>query len=356
MKNIFFYVNFLLLLLFILLFISSFINPYNIPIGNLSSVFLPFVAIFILFYFLILIIINYSKKWLYIAGISIASFALNKSYFLNFESSKIEQENIKILSYNVSFFSVKKVFKKDYFDSSKNKEVQLIRQFAHKESPDVMCLQEFFNDENSTIYNSIERFEKLGYHYFLKSKPRHDNGLNRGLITFSKYPIINSDIIAESNREYNGAILTDLKISEKDTIRLINVHLTSMELNKGSKSWIEFIKPFYSAYTTATVERINQLEDIMSYIKNCPYKVILVGDFNETQYSYLYKSIKSLMNNSFEEKGNGLGITFPFKIPGVGVRIDHMFYTPAIEIIDFNTLTDLEHSEHKPIIGTFKIK
>lgn len=356
MKKIFLYINFLLLLLLLALYVTSIFNPFSIPMVNLSSVLLPCVALFIFFHFLLFLLFRYSQKWLYFTGIIFAILILTKSFYINFGSTKDGEANLKVLSYNVSFFSVETVFKKDYYDPNHNKEVSRIRELINNEKPDVICFQEFFNDKNSDIYNTVARFKKLGYQNFLKSNPRHDNGLNRGLITFSKYPIIKSEIIAESNKEYNGAILTDLKVSDKDTIRLINVHLSSMELYKGRKSWISFIKSFYRAYTAATKERIKQLESIKSYLINSPYELILAGDFNETPYSYIYQSVNSLLDNSFEAEGHGVGTTFSFKIPGVGVRIDHMFHTSSIKILDFNTLKELEYSEHKPIIGSFKVK
>ncbi|MCV9385020.1 endonuclease/exonuclease/phosphatase family protein [Reichenbachiella ulvae] len=256
--------------------------------------------------------------------------------------------NLAVLDYNVSFFRVRNVFQEGYNDPYLNSDVLGVQNLCKDLNPDVICFQEFFNDQNSQIYNSITRFGELGYQYYLMSSPRHDNGLNRGLITFSRFPIVKAGIIVQSENRYNGAIYTDLKIKE-DTIRLINVHLNSMELHLSRRGNRNILSYFYDTYTNTNRIKQNQLNTISAFIDNSDIPIIVVGDFNDNQYSYTYKQLASRFANGQKESGNGLGLTYYSKIPLLAFRIDHLFYSHSIRSMEFKTLSNFDYSEHKPI-------
>ena len=341
---------------YLITYLLTWISPKIFPLINLASVIVPYYACITLIVSIFIILSNRKLKWLALATLVFTLPVLWKSFYIPAPNKQsTTNETLSIFDYNVSFFSVKRVFKPIYYKREHNQIVEKIRNTALETQPDIICFQEFFNDKNSPFYNTMERMDSLGYDHFLKSSPRHDNGLNRGLITFSKHPIVASGIIAEASKAYNGAIYTDVKISASKIIRVINVHLSSMELFLGKRTALNMAKFFLRTYTNAAEERQDQLAKIKSFIEDSPYEVIVCGDFNETQYSYTYKQIKSLLNNSQESVGGGFGATFPSKVPGLSFRIDHMFYSDALEAHKFHTFKKLQYSEHKPILGTFEI-
>ena len=82
--------------------------------------------------------------------------------------------------------------------------------------------------------------------------------------------------------------------------------------------------------------------------------VILVGDFNQTPYSFVYNSFKEIMNNAFETAGNGFGFTYRGSTLFF-LRIDNQFYDPRLKAIDFKTHKQVPYSDHYPIEARYLI-
>lgn len=343
----------LILLVFYLL---TFVRQDKFPFLNISSVILPYLAIIAFFLSLFYIFDSTKWKWLALASCLFSLMIIFNYYKIQTTKSTPSRAALKLLSYNVSFFSVPTVFKDPYYKPELNQHVFQIRDKIDSLKPDIITLQEFFNDKQSDFYNTIKRYQENGYHYYLKSSPRHHNGTDRGIVTFSKFPIVNAGIICNSTNTYNGAIFTDIKTSETDTIKVINVHLTSMAFYAGKRDLLQLSKFFYHSYSEASKERGNQLEAIEDAIEESPYPVILAGDFNETSSSFIYRAINETLMNSFETNGSGFGFTFHSKIQAIAFRIDHLFYSDDFDCNSFNTLSKWDLSEHKPIEAIFSIK
>lgn len=337
-------------------YLLTFIKPESLPFINISSVVIPYLAIFAVLVSLLHIFDNiYWRLFALITGLS-TLLIISDYYEIFADNSEATETDINLLSYNVSFFSVPTVFKAPYYKAELNQRVFKIRDKITELNPDIITLQEFFNDEKSEFYNNIKRYQENGYQYYLKSSPRHHNGTDRGIVTFSKYPIVNAGIVCNSTNTYNGAIFTDIKVSDEDTIKVINVHLTSMAFYGGKRTPFQLLKFFYHSYSEASKERANQIESIDQAIAASNYPVIVVGDFNETPNSFIYRKMKSKLNNSFETNGSGFGYTFYTKLKPLAFRIDHLFYGDDFECQSFNTLSGWNLSEHKPIQTSLNLK
>ena len=87
-------------------------------------------------------------------------------------------------------------------------------------------------------------------------------------------------------------------------------------------------------------------------IEATPYKKIVCGDFNNTQFSNVYKVIKGDMQDSFTEQGTGYGRTFNFRY--YPVRIDFILADEAFEIMAHKNF-DIKLSDHFPVMASIKI-
>ena len=92
------------------------------------------------------------------------------------------------------------------------------------------------------------------------------------------------------------------------------------------------------------------MEMVLNLMEESPYEVILMGDFNNTAYSYIYRELRSHgLNDAYKEAGNGFGKTFDLKF--LPLRIDFILPQESLEIIDFESY-DVPYSDHYPITAT----
>ena len=76
-------------------------------------------------------------------------------------------------------------------------------------------------------------------------------------------------------------------------------------------------------------KRAVQSTAVSNHISNCPYPVLLCGDFNDTPISYSYSEILSNnLKDAFVESGKGLGMTYIGAFPSL--RIDYILHSKSI--------------------------
>jgi len=112
-----------------------------------------------------------------------------------------------------------------------------------------------------------------------------------GIATFSKYPILKKSRIP-FNTSYNAAMYTDILVGT-ETLRVFNVHLQSIRFRQEDYAFMDTvrlkhpnqqmrgIKNIGSQLKKAFIMRAEQAEIIANYIKDSPYPVVVMGDFND---------------------------------------------------------------------------
>ncbi len=101
------------------------------------------------------------------------------------------------------------------------------------------------------------------------------------------------------------------------------------------------------------VRQQTQMEIVLKLIRRTPYKIILMGDFNNTAYSYIYRELKSEgLYDAYKEAGNGFGRTFDFRF--FPLRIDFILANEGLEVLEFTTY-EVQYSDHFPISATFDL-
>ncbi|MDW5289371.1 endonuclease/exonuclease/phosphatase family protein [Formosa sp. PL04] len=260
-------------------------------------------------------------------SISILIFLLLFNVFYKFSPfTTIEnKESLSILTFNTKGFSANL---KDKTISSN------IMKFLDSVQADIIVLQE-------SNYPIIRKIKNYNYNFSdLRLKKK------KSLLTiYSKFPIINTGYTDFPDTKNNG-IFADILI-KNDTVRLYNLHLQSHQL---SENLIEQ-NPFKKLNNTLN-QQLNQAIIVKKSMNSTSNKIIVSGDFNATQYSEPYKILKEDLNDSFIERGQGLGITY--KLKSYPLRIDFVLMDYQIEIITHKNFK-LNLSDHEPVLVTFKL-
>ncbi len=339
-------------LLSVLIVISPFVPPTTFWFFALLT-FLVFPIVIV--HILLVPFLVYRKNWyVFVAAIVLVIGVplIFKIYVLRLDSEENRNKsgNLKVLSYNISFFRVGRVFSEEYYTEQHHKEALNTRAWILEQGPDIICMQEFFNDVGSNIFNNLDFISDNGkYDYYFMNKPLHDNGTSRGIVTFSKFPIVHQKEIFLAANRYNGALFTDIQF-QKDTLRIINVHLASLNLFESKD-----ILSILSSVKENVLQKEEQCSILLEEIRNSPHPVILCGDLNETPLSYSYRQLENLTDDAFVQVGRGFGGTLTSNKVLSYLRIDHQFIDPNIEVKSFTTHRNIYLSDHYPIIGEYQI-
>lgn len=332
----------------IALFFSVYISPEYFPYVGIITLTIPLLLVINAFLFFSLLL---SKRKLVILPL-IALILGWKFVGVTVQIRPIPEnpEGLSVLSYNVHMFSYSKNGQ-DRATVGQN----LIKWLKDNPS-DIKCYQEFYQDVTTPSRNTIKQLgTEEGYHHsyqIIQGNPRRQS---YGMAIFSRYPIINEGLVFDS-RSSNGIIFADIKV-EKDTIRIYNAHLESMNIPSEQLNNIDGIKDNYKKtlgrLKRGQVARASQLEVLLEHMENSPYSNILVGDFNDVPYSYNYFTLRSKMKNAFENAGRGFGFTYNKVL--FFLRIDNIFYDENLDIQHFKTHREVDYSDHYPISAVFKI-
>ena len=242
--------------------------------------------------------------------------------------------NLKVMNYNVRLFNL--------YDWIPERGLETkIKKFIKTESPDVLSVQEYHPHKNIDLSFFKYKYEKLS-----------GKNMKYGQAIFSQYPILNSGSIEFPNTA-NNAIFADI-LKGSDTVRIYNIHLESLRIDANVESLKkeDSERLFNRIGTTFKMQQF-QTELFLMHKKQCPYKMIICGDFNNTAFSYVYRKIKGDLNDTFKEAGNGFGRTYDFKF--FPVRIDFIFSDDTFSVNGFNAY-DEHYSDHYPIMATLGLQ
>ncbi|RLD46251.1 MAG: hypothetical protein DRI94_14970 [Bacteroidetes bacterium] len=352
---------FTIILFQVLSYLSVYVNPAKFYFLSFFGLAYPFILIAgILFAIYWLIRKRYKLLYLWIFTFLIGfSFFTDFFQFDNFLKYKPNSKSLfKLLSYNVKQFDL---YNWENNKKTRNKMFKLIE----NEDADIICLQEFYYDitKNFKTLDTLVKFQKAKNYYVADAIVKR-NTFHFGIVTFSKYPIINSGEVRYKNTR-NFTIFTDVLIND-DTIRIFNNHLQSIKFGHDdytfidslnlsiNKSEISGAKNIFRLLKIAFQKRAHQVNKLSKKIKKSPYPVIVCGDFNATPISYTYHKISS--NNlidAFCESGVGISSTYIGKFPSF--RIDYILYSKELQAVDY-TVINKNYSDHKPISCKFIIK
>ncbi|WP_194766021.1 endonuclease/exonuclease/phosphatase family protein [Tamlana sp. I1] len=326
-------------LIFAVLLLFSFVLPYLPPktfavlsVVNLGVSFL----IGINFIFVLYWLIKLKKQcWLSVVVLLIGYFLYGSLYrFSSSTALEAGAKSIKVMNYNVRLFDLYNWIPEK--DTEKN-----IIDFIKKESPDIICIQEYHPHEHLDFSFYKYNFKKI-----------EGKKLLHGQAIFSKFPIINSGSL-DFPKTSNNAVFADI-VTGKDTVRVYNIHLESLHINTQVESLKkENSERLLKRIGTTFKMQQTQAELFIKHKNACKYKVIVSGDFNNTAFSYVYRTIKGDLNDTFDEAGTGFGRSYDFQF--FPVRIDFILSDKRFKVNDFKNY-DVHYSDHFPIMATLSLE
>jgi len=322
-------INSLFAAVLLLAYVLPYVAPKNFATLSVLSLSVPVLlvvnAVFALYWLLKV------KKQLLLSLVVLLIGFKNVSTLYKF-SSNVELTNttqsLSVMSYNVRLFNLYK------WINEPNLPVKMV-QLIHKENPDVMAFQEYHPHKKVILKQYPYQYKSLS-----KGKVKY------GQAIYSKYKIINTgDIIFK--KSHNKAIYVDI-VKNKDTLRIYNVHFESLHINPNVEKLTEADKELLvKRIGNRFVLQQNQAQQILAHQQKCTYKKIILGDFNNTAYSYIYKQFKKAnYQDAFELAGNGFGKTFNFKF--FPLRIDFILIDQSLSVQKFKNFSK-KYSDHYPI-------
>ena len=332
-----FRINIITGILSIIFYLVPFCNPMYFAgigfLGLLIPVFLSFHLFFFVYWLTKLDKKLFFSVVLLLIGIGYVPFILQINFSKN---TKIQNDPLKIMSYNVRLFNKYGWLKK------KNIPQKMIH-FIREQSPDIVCFQEYTDSE------PISKFLKNHFPYEHKIISAPITGMGQAM--FSKFPMIKKGNL-KFRKSFNNAIFVDI-IKKKDTFRIYNIHLESFggilkDKNFGAKTKTLFVKKMASTFK----KQAEQTKIILAHVKTSAYPTIFAGDFNNSPFSWVYKKLKKNKNDAFLESGAGFGSTYDIFVP---LRIDFILTDKIFEIQSFETYS-VKYADHFPIMATLNIK
>ncbi|MEC7262089.1 MAG: endonuclease/exonuclease/phosphatase family protein [Bacteroidota bacterium] len=243
-----------------------------------------------------------------------------------------EEQDLSIMSFNVRGFN-----KFGWIDNP-NLDDEIVSLIIQQD-PDVLCFQEF---------------SRIKRGYFKHYKYRYETPFRNGRavqVIFSKFPILNKGSL-EFPQTNNNTLYADI-LFNSDTIRIYDVHLQSFKIVPGLNTIkSEESAKLFERSRQAMLKQFEQANLIRGNIEQTHYKKIVVGDFNNTQYSNVYQIIKGDMNDSYFEQGKGFGRTYDLlKFP---IRIDYILSDPEFEVLSHQNFNE-RLSDHFPVMATLRL-
>lgn len=272
------------------------------------------------------------KQFLLSLSVLLLGYLTQGTFMKIFNSNdKIKDDEISLLTFNTNGFSGLRWTKNPVSSEE-------IVSFIKAQDADIVCFQEF-----GRIIN--RKFKNYPYQY---QTPYTSKRSRQAIL--SKYPIISNGSLELPNTA-NNVIYADV-LYNKDTLRVYNLHLQSFKVRAGSFKREE-PQRLFKRLNKSFQKQQEQAKLVRDHAAQVDYKKIICGDFNNTQFSSLYNTIKGEMNDTFLEKGSGFGSTYYFKF--LPYRIDFILADREIEIKSHNNF-DVRLSDHTPIMASFRLK
>ncbi len=337
-NKIIFFLNTLLALFTFIAIVVPFVPVTVIPALAVLSLIFPLLVIanfvFLLYWLLV------KKRYFLLSGIMLLLWYFILGPFYQFSgnpSGEEDSETFSIMSFNARSFNELEQLDIENVDS-------LILDFVTKEDPDILCFQEchYAMKRNKALNQYDYKFVDFVY------------GKHKGKVIqaiYSKFPIAQVDSV-DFPSSANKSLFADILIQE-DTVRIYNLHLQSFRIIPE----INTIKSEESSKLLAKSRRVmlkqyEQAKLVRENMNKNPFKKVVVGDFNNTQYSNVFQTIKGDMNDTFDEQGIGFGRTY--NLMGFPIRIDYILADTEFEVVSHQNF-NVRLSDHYPVMATLRL-
>ena len=323
-----FVLNMVLTVLTFIAYILPFLAPNLFPILSVFTLVMPLMLILNFMFFLYWLL--QTKRQMLLSGLVLllGITFISKCYKFSSKDLPEDKDDFTLMSYNVRMFNL--------YEWLPDTDIpQKIMEFVKEQNPDIVCIQEYTKRGNVKF---------KGYrHKFIFGR----DGIS-GQAIYSKFPIIDSGHI-EFPDSGNNVVFADIK-KGRDTLRVYSMHLQSIKISPDIHETIdeEKSKIIFRRLSAAFKKQQLQAELVQKHKSECKYPMIICGDLNNSAFSYVYRSVKGKMKDSFEEAGNGFGKSYNYKY--YPARIDYIFADKNIDVKQYTTFGTFENSDHFPVM------
>lgn len=214
---------------------------------------------------------------------------------------------ISVLTYNISL---------------KNRDFEAVAQLIRDADADVVALQEVNRAGYFYLYDDLA--DLYPYRAF------HPDSAPPGQAVLSRYPIL-EDNYWQVERAHQRVVLD----VDGQQLAFYNVHPVHFSLNRRS------------LFNFDGQER--EVDDIIDRVTHEEGALILVGDFNTTDQTDMYKRFSVHYGDAFRTVGSGFGLTFPSWMPLA--RLDYVFYNAAFIPLEARVWETTGGSDHHPVFA-----
>jgi vancomycin resistance protein VanJ len=332
MKNLSFFnkIVFVLNMCFALILLGSYLLPFlfpkSFPSLSVLSLTVPVLIICNILFFVYWLLLFKRQLFLSLTVLAIGYQHVASFYRFSGSQKPIKKTTFSVMTYNVRIFNKYEWIPKNDID-------QEIVNFVKREQPDILCFQEFLHEKEAL-------FDYYPYRY-IRYKTKNQQ---TGQAIFSKFPIYNKGSL-EFPHTGNNAIFADI-VKDKDSIRVYNLHLESLRINTQENVTQEKSEKLFKRMGISFGLQQTQAEIFKAHRDHCKLDKIVCGDFNNTQFSNIYRQVRGDMTDTFKVAGSGFGSTFNFKY--FPVRIDFILVDKNFQVNRHKTYRE-KLSDHFPV-------
>lgn len=338
LESILLIVNFAIISATVCSYIVPYFNPRDLGIISYTVLLYPILLLANLF-FIFYWTLRRSKKAIFSAMVLLLGWGYIKSFYVIGNHESLDgTEHINIISFNASNFSYN--FSPNL--KSKTERESVIKDFLKGlDTIDIFCFQEIGNYSLEILKNALPSYKIY--------QPK------KGTAIMTRFPVLDSGII-DFGTFTNSCTWADLNTG-KGLVRVYSLHLESNRISADTEKIIEKApdieeKLFYDIrdllrrYKRSSFKRADQVSQLKKHFEECPYPIILAGDFNDTPISYTYKQLSEGFIDSFKLSGRGVGASYAGNIPFL--RIDYIMLSPVFAV-KTSSVIKKKLSDHYPI-------
>jgi len=268
-----------------------------------------------------------------VLALGVSFLAFDNYYRFSSPPAEISTGGLRVMSYNAHSLGINRWRKNEDIRDS-------ILAFIKREDPDILCLQEYSAQ--------ARKFLRRDYPFYTETPAEAGKTFQA---IFSKFPMISGGMV-EFPDSRNNTLYADIDLGV-DTIRVYNVHLQSYGI--GSRRFLmrEYGTRFLKRLSAVSRLHRQQVELVRTHQRQAPHASLICGDFNSSPFSNAYRQMKEGLQDSFAERGTGLGTTYSLK--GIPYRIDYILADPAFEVRAHRNY-GVRLSDHYPLMATLALK
>ena len=229
-------------------------------------------------------------------------------------------DTLKLMTYNLRFGELASM--------------EQIADYISSQQPDIVALQECdwaTNRTRAPHQNGVKFVNELAYHtgmFGIYGKSINYAGGYYGIGLLSKYPILRYERVLLPNdgkTEQRSMLIADIELPGGKVITFVNTHLE---------------------VKTAQM-RIEQVQFINEYLKDCPNQLFLAGDMNAIPDTEEMEMLRQSWSDLTDR-------VFTYSTSKPQIKIDYIYTKPVenVDLLSTAVKEDVKLSDHFPVIST----